>query len=100
MKKLFIFLAGFVTGVIAVNLYELFGVPATPNEDYHEWTEDELLRMDKLFTPDEIEALASVLVNEEMKAIASMDDTQPIYIGEPEQEVTAYELYIWSGESE
>jgi hypothetical protein len=88
MKRLLIFLAGFVTGVIAVNLYELFGVPAMPDNDYHEWTEDELLGADKLFTPDELDELAS------------LEDTQPIYIGESDDTITGYELYIWSGESE
>jgi hypothetical protein len=87
MKRLLIFLAGFVTGVIAVNLYELFGVPAM-SEDYHEWSEDELLGADKLFTPDELDELAS------------LEDTQPIYIGESDDTITGYELYIWSGESE
>jgi hypothetical protein len=85
IKSILIFLAGFVTGVIAVNLYELFGIPAMPEDDYHEWTEDELLGIDKLFTPDEL---------------ASLEDTQPIYIGESDDTITGYELYIWNGESE
>jgi hypothetical protein len=85
IKSILIFLAGFVTGVIAVNLYELFGVPAMPEDDYHEWTEDELLGADKLFTTDEL---------------ASLEDTQPIYIGESDDTITGYEFYIWSGESE
>lgn len=88
MKKLLIFLAGIFTGVMGLTLYELFGIPAMPEDDYHEWTEDELLGADKLFTPDELDELAS------------LEDTQPIYIGESDDTITGYELYIWSGESE
>ena len=79
MKKLLIFLAGFVMGMLAVNLYELFGVPAMPDDDYHEWTEDELLGVGKLFTPDELDELASI------------EDTQPIYIG-ADDELCAWKL--------
>jgi hypothetical protein len=87
VKKLLIFLAGFVTGVIAVNLYELFGIPAMPDDDYHEWTEDELLGMSNLFTHDELDELAS------------LEDTQPIYIG-ADDELCAWKLGGESRESE
>jgi hypothetical protein len=87
VKRLIIFLAGFVTGVIAVNLYELFGVPAMPDDDYHEWTEDELLGADKLFTTDELDELAS------------LEDTQPVYIG-ADDELFAWRLGARSRESE
>jgi hypothetical protein len=86
IKSILIFLAGFVTGVIAVNLYELFGIPAMPDDDYHEWTEDELLGIDKLFTPDELDELAS------------LEDTQPIYIG-ADDELCAWKLDARSRES-
>lgn len=89
MKKLLIFLAGIFTGVMGLTLYELFGIPAMPEDDYHEWTEDELLGIDKLFTPDELDELVS------------LEDTQPIYTGTlPENEIGTWELDAWSRESE
>jgi hypothetical protein len=87
MKKLLIFLAGIFTGVMGLTLYELFGVPALPDDDYHEWTEDELLGIDKLFTPDELDELVS------------LEDTQPVYIG-ADDELFAWRLGARSRESE
>jgi hypothetical protein len=97
MKKLLIFLAGFATAIILGHIgqwivdrlakrIEDFNAEARQLlDDYHEWTEDELLGADKLFTTDEL---------------ASLEDTQPIYIGESDDTITGYELYIWNGESE
>jgi len=97
MKKLLIFLAGFATAIILGHIgqwivdrlakkIENFNAEARELlDDYHEWTEDELLGMSNLFTHDEL---------------ASLEDTQPIYIGESDDTITGYELYIWSGESE
>jgi hypothetical protein len=99
MKKLLIFLAGFATAIILGHIgqwivdrlakkIENFNAEARELlDDYHEWTEDELLGADKLFTPDELDELTS------------LEDTQPIYIGTPDDEVGAWELDAWSRES-
>jgi hypothetical protein len=95
MKKLLIFLAGFATAIILGHIgqwivdrlakkIENFNAEARELlDDYHEWTEDELLGMSKLFNPDELDEL---------------EDTQPIYIG-ADDELCAWKLDARSRES-
>jgi len=74
MKKLLTFLAGFISGAVAYHLYLIIGLfrkcaqPENNDDEYHEWTRDELEKWQK-WAKERLMSLS-----------ASLADTQPIEV--------------------